>query len=135
MRRTSCSRRPGGQPTQEVRGTHKGDKVTTIRATCPTCGDVELTTKDVTVRVCAADNSGSYSFQCPSCRMMVAKDAEPRIVDLLVSSGVTMLVWQLPAELFEARGGEPLTWDDLLDFHDILKGDGWFEQVVAQVDR
>ena len=30
--------------------------MTTIRATCPTCGDVELTTKDVTVRVCAADN-------------------------------------------------------------------------------
>jgi len=109
--------------------------VTTIRATCPTCGDVELTTKDVTVRVCAADNSGSYSFQCPSCRMMVAKEAEARIVDLLVSSGVTMLVWQLPAELFEPRGGEPLTWDDLLDFHDLLTGDGWFEQVLAQVDR
>src|SRR4051794_40877382 len=113
----------------------KGDTVTTIRASCPTCGDVELTIRDVTVRVCAADNRGSYTFRCPECRANVAKDAEPRIVDLLVSSGVRMEVWQLPAELFEPRGGEPLTWDDLLDFHDLLKTDEWFADVIAQVDR
>src|SRR5437870_2857603 len=100
----------------EERGNRTGgDRVTTIRASCPTCGDVELTTKDVTVRVCAADNSGSYAFRCPACRSMVAKDAEARIVDLLVSSGVELQVWQLPAELFESKQGEPLTWDDLLD--------------------
>jgi uncharacterized Zn finger protein len=108
--------------------------VTTIRASCPTCGDVELTTRDVTVRVCAADNRGSYSFRCPDCRGMVSKEAEPRVVDLLVSSGVELHVWQLPAELFEAKRGEPLTWDDLLDFHDLLKGDDWFDAVVA-LDR
>ena len=107
--------------------------MTTIRASCPTCGDVELTVQDVTVRVCAADNSGSYTFRCPSCATMVAKAAEPRIVDLLVSSGVELIVWQLPAELSEARGGEPLTWDDLLDFHDLLKGDDWFETLEALV--
>ena len=45
--------------------------MTTIKASCPTCGDVELTVGDVTVRVCAADNSGSYAFQCPMCRLAV----------------------------------------------------------------
>ena len=73
--------------------------VATIRASCPTCGDVELTSRDVVVRVCAADDEGSYAFRCPSCRMAVAKRADPKIVDLLVSSGVRLCVWQPPAEL------------------------------------
>ena len=62
----------------------------TIRATCSDCGDVELTTSDVRVRVCMEDNSGSYLFRCPTCRMAVVKPAEPRIVDLLVASGVEL---------------------------------------------
>jgi hypothetical protein len=88
---------------------------------------VELTIKDVSVRVCAADNRGSYAFQCPRCRMAVAKPAEPRIVDLLVSSGVRLQVWHLPAELSEAKVGEPIRHDDLLDFHDLLETEDWFE--------
>lgn len=113
----------------------KGDHVTTIRASCPTCGDVELTTRDVTVQVCAADNSGSYAFQCPSCDVMVSKDAEQRIIDLLVSSGVQIHVWQLPAELFEPRSGAPINHDDLLDFHAELQRDDWFERLLTSGGR
>ena len=65
--------------------------VPTIRATCGQCGDVELTTADVRVRVCIEDNQGSYLFRCPACRMAVVKPAEPRIVDLLVASGVELI--------------------------------------------
>lgn len=99
--------------------------MTTIRASCPDCGDVELTVKDVSVRVCAEDNQGSYTFRCPECRLAVAKAAEPRIVDLLVSSGVRMQVWHLPAELFEPRHGLPISHDDLLDFHLMLEDGSW----------
>src|SRR3954469_15159088 len=108
----------------------------TIRASCPDCGDVELTTRDVQVRVCAEDNRGTYSFRCPDCRMAVVKDAEPRIVDLLVASGVKLSVWRLPAELSEPRqGGEPINHDDLLDFHTVLhQDDGWFARLSAMVD-
>ena len=109
--------------------------MTTIRASCPTCGDVELTIPDVTVRVCAADNRGSYTFRCPDCRASVSKDAEPRIVDLLVSSGVKLEVWQLPAELFEAKSGPRIDHDDLLDFHALLDSDGWFDQLLALTGR
>jgi hypothetical protein len=108
--------------------------VTTIRASCPTCGDVELTVKDVTVRVCAEDNSGTYSFVCPECTVAVSKPAEPRIVDLLVSSGVRMSVWHLPAEMFEPRAaGEVISHDDLLDFHEMLEDDGWFSRLSGMV--
>jgi uncharacterized protein YlaI len=108
--------------------------VTTIRASCPTCGDVELTVKDVTVRVCAEDNSGTYSFICPECAHAVSKPAEPRIVDLLVSSGVRMSVWHLPAEMFEPHAaGDVISHDDLLDFHELLEDDGWFSRLSGMV--
>ena len=106
----------------------------TIRASCPDCGDVELTTRDMTVRVCAEDQRGAYAFRCPRCRMAVTKPAEQRIVDLLVSSGVTLEVWRLPAELSEQRVGSPLTHDDLLEFHEILQGDGWFTDLSSMVE-
>jgi hypothetical protein len=109
--------------------------VTTIRANCPSCGDVQLTAEDLTVRVCADDERGSYCFRCPDCQRAVAKEASRRIVDLLVSSGVRMQVWRLPAELSESRVGPPLKPDDLLDFHLLLQHDGWFDDVAAQVRR
>jgi hypothetical protein len=95
----------------------------TIRASCPTCGDVELTTMDVRVRVCLNDNRGDYRFRCPICRFTVVKGAEPRTIDLLVASGVAMDTWSLPAELSEPRSGAPISHDDLLDFHDLLNDD------------
>lgn len=105
----------------------------TIRASCPTCGDVELTTLDVRVLVCSTTNEGSYAFRCPACRMRVSKPAEGRIVDVLVSSGVQLSVWQLPAELDEPHSGAAISYDDLLEFHYELQREDWFEQVAAMV--
>lgn len=99
----------------------------TIRASCATCGDVEITSRDVTVRVCRDDSTGSYSFRCPACATTVVKDAEPRIVELLVTSGVDLVTWSLPAELHEVHDGDPIDHDDLLDFHALLEADEWME--------
>jgi len=107
--------------------------VATIRASCPTCGDVELTSREVTVRVCAADNQGSYAFRCPACELAVSKPADSKIVDLLVSSGVRLAVWHLPAELNEYHDGPPISYDDLLEFHYAIQRDGWFERLVSRV--
>jgi len=63
--------------------------------------------------------------------MAVAKQAEPRIIDLLVSSGVRMHVWRLPAELDETKVGRPISWDDVLEFHDLLQLPDWFEQLLG----
>jgi predicted RNA-binding Zn-ribbon protein involved in translation (DUF1610 family) len=102
----------------------------TIRASCPDCGDVELTTADMTVRVCSEDQRGAYAFRCPECAMAVTKAAEPRIVDLLVSSGVELQVWAMPAELTETKPvGEPFTHNDLLTFHELLQDDGWLQRL------
>ena len=114
--------------------------MTTIRANCPTCGDVQLTSNELTVRVCADDDRGSYWFCCPECERPVTKDASPRIIELLVSSGVRKQVWRMPAEVREPHySGEALTPDDLLDFHLLLERDDWLtdlEQTLrGSIDR
>ncbi|MBW3574250.1 MAG: hypothetical protein KY450_05185 [Actinobacteria bacterium] len=105
----------------------------TVRASCPDCGDVEISTDDVQVRVCVETSVGSYAFRCPVCRAPVAKHAEAGIVHLLVSSGSPLTMWRLPAELSEAHRGPALTHDDLLAFHHLLETDGWFAGVAAMV--
>ncbi|HEY5155424.1 MAG TPA: hypothetical protein VIJ47_11855 [Acidimicrobiales bacterium] len=107
----------------------------TIRASCGECGDVELTTDDVHVRVCTGDSQGTYSFRCPVCLMTVIKPAEARTVDLLVASGVSYETWTLPLELSEPRGtgNPPITHDELLDFHDLLSDDRLVGDALAQL--
>ena len=102
----------------------------TIRATCGDCGDVELSAAQVEVGVCADDATGTYLFRCPWCRGIAVKRAGSHVVDLLVAAGVALATWRLPAELSERPGGEPITHDDLLDFHDLLATDDWFEQLA-----
>jgi len=103
---------------------------TRIRASCERCGDVELRVGDVTVRVCIDDDAGSYVFRCPGCAMAVVKDAEPRVVELLLASGVDVDYWTRPAELAERRSGPAFTHDDLLDFHELLQGDDWQRELL-----
>lgn len=105
--------------------------MSTVRATCTDCGDIEIASREVKVRVCADDNRGSYVLRCPRCTMAVAKAAGPRVVQLLVAAGSSVTVWRLPSELAEAHVGPPLTHDELLAFHQLLEGDDWFAQVAS----
>ncbi|HEV7887244.1 MAG TPA: hypothetical protein VGO92_06765 [Acidimicrobiales bacterium] len=94
-----------------------------------------MTTKDVRVLLCSTTNEGSYAFRCPACLLAVSKPAEARVVDVLVSSGVRLSVWHMPAELDEPKSGAPIGYDDLLSFHEELQQDDWLERVVAGVGR
>jgi hypothetical protein len=62
----------------------------------------------------------------------VSKLAEQRIVDLLVSSGVRLSVWSMPAELDELHGGPAITYDDLIEFHRELEAANWFELLTER---
>ena len=104
---------------------------TVIKASCCDCGDVELGVDDLKVRVCTYDDQGSFVFRCPTCHMSVAKPAEPRVIELLVASGVRLVKWRLPAEIFEPHRGDPITHDDLIEFHKLLEKDDWYEAVLG----
>jgi hypothetical protein len=90
--------------------------MTTIKASCPTCGEVELTPADVALMVCSHAAMSYYAFTCPTCIEEVRKPADDHVVSLLVSGGVPAQVWELPAEALEPKTGAVLTYDDLLDF-------------------
>ena len=105
--------------------------MTTIKASCPSCGEVELTPADVSLMVCSHAPLSYYAFHCPACTEEVRKPADDHVVSLLVSGGVPATVWEIPAEALEPRTGPVLTYDDLLDFALKLGGTDLLAPVAA----
>ena len=106
--------------------------MTTIKATCPTCGEVGLTTDEVELRVDRSGREDSfYAFTCPACLTVVRKHADDRIVRLLVSGGVQLRELVARTLLRDRFSGPALTHDDLLDLHALLQTDDWFDSLVA----
>ncbi len=107
--------------------------MTTIRATCPTCGEVGLTPDEIDLRVDPAGSDPSYyAFNCPMCVTVVRKPADDRIVRLLASGGVEIRQLINPSA---RRPGPKLVHDDLIDFHNLLGTDDWFDELEALVRR
>ena len=103
--------------------------MTTIKATCPSCGEVDLTADDILLRIGAQSGGNTYGFSCPDCGDFVQKPADERVVRLLLSGGVMPTLDHVPAEALESHVGPPIDHDDLIAFHDLLESDDWFEQL------
>ena len=111
------------------------NEMTTIRATCPRCGEVEMDAQAILLSIRESDGEGVYSFTCPSCFDTVEKPADRKVVMLLLSAGVdvtqitentvTAISEEVPADL------PPLTADDLIDFHFLLEKEDWFTRLAA----
>ncbi len=63
-------------------------EMTTIRTTCPRCGEVDMGPESILLSVRSNGREGSYRFTCPECEDAVEKRADRKIVALLVSAGV-----------------------------------------------
>ena len=116
--------------------------MTTIRATCPECGEVDLTPDDIRLTVIRGEGlpigpDSHYTFRCPGCEQPVNKPADERIARLLTTGGVSVTVVEdrsdLPGHPESPIVGPGFTYDDLLDFHLLLAGDGWFELLNVAV--
>jgi predicted RNA-binding Zn-ribbon protein involved in translation (DUF1610 family) len=60
-----------------------------VRATCPTCGDVVLTTRDLGMLV---DPDGSrFLFDCPRCHLQVSRGLPTGIIHVLRAAGVAVI--------------------------------------------
>lgn len=90
--------------------------MTTIKASCPVCGDVELKPAQLRLVVANVTDRSYYSFQCTTCTDEVRKPADEEVVALLVSGGVKAERWTIPAEALEEHDGGVITYDDVLDF-------------------
>jgi hypothetical protein len=100
-----------------------------INVNCPDCGDLKLSPQQLQIQVCSANEGSTYSFLCPGCRLIVNKGAEQRVVELLVSAGVRVVSWDLPAELSEPHYGPAISYDDLLTFHFELESEDWRSKI------
>ncbi len=109
----------------------RGGVVAIVRASCPTCGDVEMTIHDVQVLLCSDTNEGSYAFRCPACGVAVSKPIDAGVIDVLIASGANLSVWELPSELQEPHLGAPITYDDLLEFHFRLEREDWRQHLLG----
>lgn len=121
--------------------------MTRIRATCPSCGEVELRPDEIELQVVGTGpedvrEGSTYRFDCPACCDEIFKPADIRIARLLTSGGVPVtctgdpvteaIVARELARIVHPEGivvGPALTTDDLLDFHELLQTDDWFDRL------
>lgn len=107
----------------------------TIRASCDSCGDVEFTPSRVKVHAPEDGGAGTYTFECPRCRVTMVRHAERPTMDLLIAAGVPFTTWRRPAELVEREQvrGIPLTHSDLVAFHDLVEDDDALSAALASI--
>jgi predicted RNA-binding Zn-ribbon protein involved in translation (DUF1610 family) len=89
-----------------------------VQASCPSCGPVEVSARAFS---CGVDLRGTRrglcQFTCPTCARLVFLGTAPVAADVLLDQGAHPFAGAAPFELLEVHRGEPLSWDDLLDFH------------------
>ena len=90
--------------------------MTTIKASCPCCGDVELSPAQVRLVVCTVADWSYYAFTCMTCTDEIRKPAGADVVSLLRTGGVPVEHWTVPAEALEQHEGAAVSYDDVLDF-------------------
>lgn len=66
--------------------------MTTIKTTCRECGDIELRPKDLSLELDPSEDTGSYVFSCPTCGEQQRRAANPRVVSVLLATGVSYQV-------------------------------------------
>lgn len=119
--------------------------MTRIRATCPTCGEVDLTPADIHLQVLRTEvediaAGSTYRFSCPDCDEHVTKPADERIARLLTTGGVEVSVTEVADAAALPEHPEapvldraPLGYDDLIDFHQLLADPDWFDALADLV--
>ncbi len=100
--------------------------MSTLRTTCPVCDEPK--TFDASAVILHIDHSGHgrYVFACETCGTVVSRALADRALDVMLRSGVQ------PVEITPspARPAPPrLTFDDLLDLHELLATPTWFDQL------
>ena len=95
-------------------------EMTTIRTTCPLCGDVELVPGELALELTAMNGTGTYVFSCPDCGDRQRRPANHRVVAILLATGVAY-------EVKDDRG--PITESEISRFTADLDRADWAEQL------
>ena len=105
-------------------------KRTVIKAHCPSCGAVRVAPEAITLVTVGSETAASrYVFCCPTCCDQVSRSAGTQEWQLLLAHGVRVRT-PSPEPRPTQSDAPPFGFDDLLDFHELLETDGWFEQLL-----
>lgn len=96
--------------------------MTTIRTTCTTCGDVELTIADVGLELSSGAQEGRYRFDCPFCGTTQRRPASQRVVSVLLATGVGYDI---------VATASAITEEEIASFSRNLDGHDWFQELAA----
>ncbi len=91
-----------------------------LEVMCPRCGPVRA---EATRARCGLDPGGAAlcEVSCPACSSQIFARTTSRVAEAIVSYGGSRDP-RAPLELLEPHTGPPLTWDDVLDLHNELRG-------------
>jgi len=118
--------------------------MTTIRTTCPRCGEVDMTPESILLSLRDRAGEGLYRFSCPGCQGTIEKPADRKVVALLLSAGVELDGHQAEQGSFEGIAaaaaaspeqrpdGPPFTVDDIIAFHFLLKDDEKLSRAIPR---
>ncbi len=105
---------------------------------CPLClDDVVLHAEDcLVVDLGTREASWRALFECPTCHGMASIRVPERVARALLALGLCASARPTGGAPPPVRpDGPPLTWDDLLDFHQLLEEPDWFDRLVITVER
>jgi predicted RNA-binding Zn-ribbon protein involved in translation (DUF1610 family) len=120
--------------------------MTTIRTTCPKCGEVDMGPESILLSVLAGGREGTYRFTCPMCTDAVEKRADRKIVALLVSAGVdvagesgleeSQTEFEDMVPMFDDANedlpqGPAFTTDGLIEFHFLLEDERYIQDFLT----
>lgn len=94
--------------------------MTTIRTSCPLCGDVELAPTDLALRLTPCRGTGTYQFRCPHCEQVQERPANHRVVSILLATGVAYEV---------VDEAPPISEGEIREFMAGLDRENWREQL------
>jgi predicted RNA-binding Zn-ribbon protein involved in translation (DUF1610 family) len=108
-----------------------------IRVLCPQCGMVDIAARSIRLVVSDREHdSGIAVFECPECNVVHRSNVDERTGRALARAGVVRSFVSSPvrpAHPEHPAPGPVLTFDDLLDLHELLEQDNWFEELARSV--
>ena len=96
--------------------------MTTIRTSCGSCGDIELTQDNLRLELSPEWTSGNYLFTCPYCDHEESRPASQRVVTILLAAGVT---YQVVATV------GPISTCEIDEFVAALDSEDWMSELQS----
>lgn len=89
---------------------------------CRRCGPVVLAPVAIRVADTGADNGadGLFAFTCPMCGRQIWQAADAGTLAALRGLGAPPFTGAAPLELAERHSGARISWDELLDAHELM---------------